>query len=261
MATGTNNNRLWSYMPIHPIYAHTSQRRNTQFLTRINFVGVAQHRTVGFKNRVVLVGVAIVFFGNGRQGVAFDHVVILRVCALCTAFDLEFVFHFLHCRHVASGQGHFFERFAAGRIARNGHGAGFAVKRHAEIAHAQVLQLDVMLDRVSRLGVELIQRSLIIAGRSLLDLFAAEQLFSGVLDKTERSGSAAARQRHPLQPVVSWFSPFATEEIQEIHLPEVLPASRHSHALLRVCRLASKRTRLERQDDEESTKDNGVRGD
>ena len=40
--------------------------RNTQFLTRVNFIWIAQHWLVGFKNFHIFIGITIIFFRDGR---------------------------------------------------------------------------------------------------------------------------------------------------------------------------------------------------
>ncbi len=50
-------------------------RRDNQHLTRIDFIGMRQHRFIGFKNTLIIIGRAIHRFGDSAQGVTgFDRV-------------------------------------------------------------------------------------------------------------------------------------------------------------------------------------------
>src|SRR5512132_3552931 len=60
---------------------NSSQLWNSQYLTRIDLVRMRQHRLVGFEDGVVLVRIAIMFLGNGRQRVALLHRVERRLLA------------------------------------------------------------------------------------------------------------------------------------------------------------------------------------
>lgn len=55
-------------------------RRNTQYLARINLVGMQQHGLVGFKDTGVLIKCAAKLFADFRQVVAANHGAPLRFC-------------------------------------------------------------------------------------------------------------------------------------------------------------------------------------
>jgi len=91
------------------------------------------------------------------------------------------VVHRLHAGDVAAAQRHLFlDRLGGGR-AQHRDLALRAVELHLHVADAQVLRADIGLDGLGGLGIQVLRRLGCLCGA------AAEQLFAGFLDETEKS--------------------------------------------------------------------------
>src|SRR5690606_7883444 len=101
------------------------QRRNAQLLPGVDLVRVAEHGLVGLEVLRILVGVAVVLLGNGRERVAAHHVVVLRLGL--GRGDGHEVVDLLDAGHVAAAQRDFLQRLLRRRLAAHVDRAGGAV--------------------------------------------------------------------------------------------------------------------------------------
>lgn len=73
---------------------------NTKLLARINLVYVLEHRLVGFKDFLVLIGIAVYALGNIAEGVARFHFDVFGFSSLA-ARNSHLVVDFIHAMNIA----------------------------------------------------------------------------------------------------------------------------------------------------------------
>ena len=107
-------------------YALDLLPRDAQHLARVNFVRMAEHGPICFKNLIVAIGVAQGFLGNSRKRVAFFDLV-KHGGSACVWY---IILHFANARDVAYRQDDLFFDFLADSIAGYDN---FAVRAHLDI--------------------------------------------------------------------------------------------------------------------------------